>query len=90
MSVFHCELQQTAVNRRIVARFENRKVRANRLEDDSAASLIIDDNGTITHSQPAAAMVPQETFVAVGNIMPIHLNTVAAFVSSFLDRQFDV
>jgi hypothetical protein len=90
MSVFHCELEQTALNRRIVARFENREVRANRLEDDSAAYLVIDDNGTITPSHPAAAMVPQATFVAVDNIMPAHLHTVATFVRDFLDRQFHV
>jgi hypothetical protein len=71
MSVFRCELEQTAINRRVVVRFENQEVRANRLEDDSAASLTIDDHGTIAHSQPAAAMLPQATFVAVDSIMPI-------------------
>jgi hypothetical protein len=83
------KLNRRRLYRRIVAGFENREVCANRLEDDSPVYLVIDDNGTITPSYPAAAMVPQATFVAVNNIMCAHLQTVAAFVRDFLDRQFN-
>jgi hypothetical protein len=90
MAVFRCELEQTAVNRRIVVRLDANEVRANRLEDDSAASLTTENNGVINHAPHAPGTLPQAAFVAIDQIVPNHLQSVATFVRSFLDRDFDL